>query len=65
MTDDMPATKRLCIDIPSDLHTRIKVACAERGIAMVTEITHVLRGVFDDGQVGSVSEGLSEESYQD
>lgn len=38
--------KRLTIDIPSDLHTRIKMQCAARGRKMADEIRDLLEGHF-------------------
>lgn len=35
-------TKRLTLDIPAELHARIKAACAMRGAKMVDEITTLL-----------------------
>lgn len=38
--------KRLTLDIPADLHTRIKASCAKRGVAMVDEIRSLLEAHF-------------------
>jgi macrodomain Ter protein organizer (MatP/YcbG family) len=35
-------TKRLTIDIPASLHSRIKVDCARRGVKMAEEIRQLL-----------------------
>ena len=42
------AMKRLTIDIPSDLHTRIKMQCAARGRKMADEIRVLLEEHFSD-----------------
>ncbi len=39
-------TKRLTLDIPVSLHTRIKVGCAERGTKMVEEIREILEAHY-------------------
>lgn len=41
-------TKRLTIDIPASLHSRIKVACARRGVKMADEIRALLETHFQD-----------------
>ena len=38
--------KRLTIDIPQDLHSRIKVDCAARGKKMADEIREILNQKF-------------------
>ena len=38
--------KRLTIDIPATLHTRIKSTCALRGVKMVDEIRELLETHF-------------------
>ena len=35
-------TKRLTLDIPANLHARIKSACAVSGVSMVDAITQIL-----------------------
>ncbi len=35
-------TKRLTIDIPSSLHTTIKVSCAQRGTKIADEVRELL-----------------------
>ena len=40
--------KRLTIDIPQSLHTRIKAACALRGSKMVDEIRAILDREYAD-----------------
>lgn len=40
------ATKRLTLDIPEDLHRRIKAHCAMSGVKMVEEITALLSRHF-------------------
>lgn len=39
-------TKRLTIDVPLDLHTRIKIACAKRGLNMADEARRLLEQEF-------------------
>jgi hypothetical protein len=41
--------KRLTIDIPEDLHTRLKVACARRGTRMADEVRALLEAHCADG----------------
>lgn len=41
--------KRLTIDVPADLHRRIKVNCASRGVKMADEIRRLLAEAFDQG----------------
>ena len=38
--------KRLTIDIPASLHSRVKVACAQRGVKMADEIRELLEAKF-------------------
>ena len=40
------ATKRLTLDIPASLHTRIKSTCALRGVKMADEIRELLENHF-------------------
>jgi predicted DNA binding CopG/RHH family protein len=40
------AMKRLTIDIPASLHSRVKVACAQRGVKMADEIRELLEAHF-------------------
>jgi len=40
--------KRLTIDIPATLHTRIKATCALRGIKMADEIRQLLEAHFSE-----------------
>ena len=40
------ATKRLSIDIPAELHTRIKVICARRGTKIADEVRALLEKEF-------------------
>lgn len=42
------AMKRLTIDVPASLHTRIKATCALRGIKMADEIRHLLEAHFSE-----------------
>jgi hypothetical protein len=42
--------KRLTIDVPRSLHSRIKAACALRGSKMVDEIRVLLEREFTDQQ---------------
>lgn len=41
VTENQPM-KRLTLDIPADLHTRIKVSCAGRGTKMAEELREIL-----------------------
>jgi ParG len=43
--------KRLTIDIPRSLHTRIKAACALRGSKMADEIRALLDREYDDTEL--------------
>ena len=43
--------KRLTIDVPKSLHTRIKAACALRGSKMVDEIRALLEREYTDPQI--------------
>jgi hypothetical protein len=38
--------KRLTLDLPASLHTRIKVACVMKGVKMVDEIRELLERHF-------------------
>lgn len=40
--DKKPETGRLAIDLPVNLHRRIKASCALRGVNMTNEITALL-----------------------
>lgn len=44
----METMKRLTIDISASLHSRIKVACAQRGVKMVDEIRALLEAHFHE-----------------
>jgi hypothetical protein len=39
---DGVGVERFTIDVPTDLHARIKIACAERGKVMADEIRRLL-----------------------
>ena len=41
--------KRLTIDIPESLHTRVKSQCAKRGAKMADEIRALLEAHFPEG----------------
>ncbi|MBB4397950.1 hypothetical protein GGD62_007088 [Bradyrhizobium sp. ERR14] len=41
--------KRFTIDVPVELHARIKVACAQRGKVMADEIRRLLEIEFPAG----------------
>ncbi len=41
-----PAIKRLTVDLPEDLHIRVKSGCAERGISMNDLIRQYLMREF-------------------
>ncbi len=38
--------KRFTIDVPVELHSRIKIACAQRGKVMADEIRRLLEAEF-------------------
>ena len=38
--------KRLTIDIPADLHNRVKAGCALKGVKMVDEVRELLEARF-------------------
>lgn len=38
--------KRFTIDVPADLHARVKVACARRGAKMADEVRRLLEQEF-------------------
>ncbi|MGX7742316.1 plasmid partition protein ParG [Rhodopseudomonas parapalustris] len=40
------AMKRFTIDVPVELHTRIKIACVQRGRVMADEIRRLLEDEF-------------------
>jgi len=40
------ATKRFTIDVPIDLHSRIKVGCARRGLKMADVLRELLEREF-------------------
>jgi predicted DNA binding CopG/RHH family protein len=40
--------KRLTLDLPTSLHTRIKVTCAARGVKMADEIRKLLEQHFKE-----------------
>jgi predicted DNA binding CopG/RHH family protein len=42
------AMKRLTVDVPSSLHTRIKSQCALRGVKMADEIRELLEKHFPE-----------------
>jgi hypothetical protein len=46
--------KRLTIDIPRSLHTRIKAACALRGSKMADEIRALLDREYADAQLREI-----------
>lgn len=43
------AMKRFTIDVPLDLHARVKMACAQRGKIMADEIRRLLETEFPAG----------------
>lgn len=45
---EKPPMKRLTLDIPAELHTRIKTSCAQRGTRMVEEIRELLESHYRD-----------------
>ncbi len=40
--------KRLTLDLPAGLHTRIKINCALKGVKMADEIRRLLEQHFDE-----------------
>jgi hypothetical protein len=38
--------KRFTIDVPLDLHARVKIACAQRGLNMADELRRILEREF-------------------
>ena len=52
--------KRFTIDVPLDLHTRTKTACAARGINMADLIRAFLEAEFPAPKVRMLTELLSE-----
>ena len=42
--------KRLTIDVPASLHTRIKVDCARRGVKIADEVRTLLERHFTEGE---------------
>jgi hypothetical protein len=40
--------KRFTIDVSEELHARIKIACAERGMVMADEIRRLLEAAFPE-----------------
>lgn len=46
MPKEPTITKRLTIDVPVDLHSRIKSECALKGVKMVDEINRMLEREF-------------------
>lgn len=40
--------KRLTIDVPADLHQRIKIGCTKRGLKMADEIRKLLEKEFPE-----------------
>lgn len=43
-----PKMKRLTLDLPEDLHRKIKVSSAERGTRMVEDIREILEAHYRD-----------------
>ena len=46
MPKEQTITKRLNIDVPVDLHGKIKSGCALKGVKMVDEINRILEREF-------------------
>ena len=40
--------KRLTIDVPNDLHQRVKIGCTKRGLKMADEIRKILEKEFPE-----------------
>jgi hypothetical protein len=38
--------KRFTIDVPQDLHARVKITCAQRGLNMADELRRILEREF-------------------
>jgi ParG len=38
--------KRFTIDVPQELHARVKIACAQRGLNMADELRRILEREF-------------------
>ena len=47
--------KRFTIDVPANLHARIKVACAQRGTKMADEIRALLEQKFPENLINGKS----------
>jgi hypothetical protein len=45
-TTESDPMKRLTIDLPADLHKRVKAGCAMRGVKMADEIRRLLEAHF-------------------
>lgn len=45
-------TKRLTLDIPADLHLRMKMECLRRGVSMTDDVTAMLEERFPGGAIG-------------
>jgi len=45
---EKPAMKRLTIDLPADVHARLKAQCAMRGTKMVDEIRRAVEDMLKD-----------------
>lgn len=45
-SNEVQKMKRLTIDVPQDLHARIKVSCAQKGIKMADRIRELLEREF-------------------
>jgi len=45
---EKPAMKRLTIDLPADIHARLKAQCAMRGTKMVDEIRRAVEDMLKD-----------------
>lgn len=43
---NVEGTKRLTLDIPASLHTRIKTSCAARGLKITDEVRELLEKHF-------------------
>jgi hypothetical protein len=46
IADAAPTTVRLNCLIPSDLHKRVKIACAKEGVSMTDVVVEFLEGRF-------------------
>jgi plasmid stability protein len=46
VADDKAGKKLFALELPSDLHRRMKMRCAERGVTMSKELRRLLESEF-------------------